>query len=157
MQYKKYENDEGHTKKRSLRYRNWEVVLDGSVKEFGKNVIKKVLATTGFRERPKQTSRLVLTLLVRGEEEMANQLGVLVKGMISGAGEVSLEVREGVLEAANSLAEKGKLDAVQLTKVAQGAGLKRAEALEYVKISMDGASEKAVKEVYVGKEKKARV
>ena len=160
LQYKKYEgfeNGEKVVNKRCLSYRNWEVVLDGSVRDFGKKVIKKVLATAGLRERPKETSKLVLSLLSRQEDWISDQLDVLAKGMISGAGEVKLEVKEGVLLAANDLAAGGELDAVQLAQVAQGAGLDEYEALKYVKITMDGASEAAIKKVYLRKQERAGV
>lgn len=160
LQYKKFEEFEGREKvikKRCLRYRNWEVVLDGSVRDFGKNVIKKVLATAGLRERPKETSKLVLSLMSRQEDWITDQLDVLAKGMISGAGEVKLEVKEGVLLAANDLAAGGELDAVQLARVAQGAGLDEYEALKYVKITMDGASEEAIRKVYLREQERVRV
>lgn len=150
LQYVKKTDQDGKTTKRSLRYRNWEVCLGGSVKSFGKDVIKKILATAGLKDNPRETSSLVFSLLMKEGDGMVDSCDVLAEAMISGAGSLSVEVREGLLLAATDLAKREVLGAAHLAKVAMGVGLKKKEALEYVQISMNGASKQAIKDIYVG-------
>jgi hypothetical protein len=70
---------------RSLNFRNFEVRLEGSIVDFGKNSIKKILSTAGLTDKPRTAAGLALGLVWKeGDENLRENFADYAWGIIDG-------------------------------------------------------------------------
>lgn len=170
LRYDKKRNPEtGRTEVRSLRWRNFEVKLEGSVREFGKNAAKRVLNIAGFYEREVDAVGLVLRMTWENGEQLKDDFSEFVSGMAEGLADHVMstsqdrvyedEIRANILQGVKQLAideiaavsrERMGFDYHKAAEVMKNWGMgyeEVKEQLEY-RFGLNGSSDKVTAKVF---------
>lgn len=170
LRYDKRRNSEtGRTEVRSLRWRNFEVKLEGSVRDFGKSATKRILNVAGFYEREVEAVQLVLRMTWQHGEQLRDEFSDFVGGMaegvadhlVNGSGDtvyedeiranVEYELRDmAIAEIAAISQESMGFDYVKAAEVMRSWGMGYEEVrdqLEY-RFGLNGSSEEVAAQVW---------
>lgn len=78
---KAYNRTTGRAEVRSLRFRNFEVALEGSIYDFGARCMKRVLNIAGLTDKPEEAAHMVLRMTIDNGEQVADGLDEYVGGV----------------------------------------------------------------------------
>lgn len=163
---KAYNRETGRAEVRSLRFRNFEVSLAGSIYDFGASCMKRVLNIAGLTDRPDDAARMVLRMTVDYGEQVADQLDEYVDGMAdtlsvhilgetpvtaSDVEALQVELSDVALTCLADKASKGKaVNHEQAAILMRRCGMTYAEAREdlQTRFGLNGTAESVAEPVY---------